>query len=61
MLEAEANPLPEERLTMALIADCIEVRHNLNDAMNAIFEDEDYIGTYHEALLMAMVLTGADA
>jgi hypothetical protein len=60
MLEAKANPLPEERLTMALIADCIEARHNLTDAMNEIFGDLDYTGTYHEALLMAMVTTGAD-
>jgi hypothetical protein len=59
-LEAKADKLPEERLTAALIADCIEARHNLGDAMNAIFEDEDYAGTYHEALLMALAVTGTE-
>jgi len=59
-IETKASKDAAERLTAALIADCIEDRHNLNDAMNAIFEDEDYAGTYHEALLMALVVTGAD-
>lgn len=58
-IETQAVKDEAERLTAALIADCVEARHNLSDAMNAIFEDDDFEGTYHEALLIALAVTGA--
>lgn len=51
-------PLEEYRMTHAMIADTIEARHGLQDAMEAIFEDMDYAGTYTEALRLAYVATG---
>ena len=49
-----------ERLTAALIADCIEARHGLGDAMDAIFLADVFEGTYTDALLAALVVTGQD-
>jgi hypothetical protein len=51
-------PLEEQRLVHAMIADAIEARHGLQDAMDAIFEDLDYAGSYADALRLAYVAKG---
>ena len=43
----------EQRMVAALISDTIETRHNLTDALEAVFMDEEWFGTYNEALLLA--------
>lgn len=42
---------PEERMVRALITDTVTDRHDLDDALDAIFmESPDYSGTYTQAL-----------
>lgn len=43
----------EQRIVAAVISDTIEARHDLGDAMEAIFMDEEWFGTYGEALTLA--------
>ena len=54
---------PEHRLVSALMADVITARLGLDDEIDAIFEEadaaEDFTITYHEAILRAIVRTGA--
>ena len=42
-----------ERLVMAAISDVVAERHGLDAVMDRIYADEDYAGTYTEALVMA--------
>ena len=49
----------EQRLVAAIISDTIETRHNLTPALEAIFDDEEWFGTYNEALRMALLSTYA--
>lgn len=51
--QMEGFGTPEQRMVYALMADTIETRHNLNDAMEVIFMDINYTGTYREALEVA--------
>lgn len=44
----------DDRLIAAMIADTITNRLNLGPALDAIYDDVDYEGTYHEAILKAM-------
>jgi hypothetical protein len=60
-LTGRANPDAAERLTAATIADVLTARHGLDATLDAIFEDDDYAGTYHDALLAAMATVGATA
>lgn len=54
----KATALTEaERLTRATISDVIETRHNLTAAMDAIYADDDFTGTYTEALMVALAAT----
>jgi hypothetical protein len=50
-------PLEEQRLVHAMISDVIETRHDLSAAMDAIFLDENYAGSYSDALRLAYVAT----
>lgn len=52
-----ALPLDEQRIVHAMISDAIETRHNLTDAMDVIFSDENYAGSYSDALRLAYVAT----
>lgn len=45
-----------ERMTFAAIAEVVEDRENLTDAMDAIF-DTEWAGTYFEAMLAAQAVT----
>lgn len=51
--------LPEEgqRLVHAMISDAIETRHKLTPAMDAIFADDTFAGSYSDALRLAYVTT----
>lgn len=42
------------RLTAATIARVLEDRHGLTEALDAVYADESYTGTYHDAILTAM-------
>lgn len=55
--EATRKLEAHELLTATMIATCIEDRHHLEDAIDAVFTDE-FDGTYTEALLLAMGATG---
>ena len=57
MLDAKGNLDEAERLTAAAISDVVETRHNLTAAMDAIYEDVSYEGTYTEALIAALAAT----
>lgn len=54
ILEQAGTHSEEERLTRAAISDVIEERHGLTDALDVIYADEDYAGTYTEAILAAL-------
>ena len=53
------RPDKHHRLVSAMISDEIETRLGLTDALDEIFSDVDYAGTYHDALLAAIVATEA--
>lgn len=55
--QMEGNGTAEQRMVAAMISDIIEKRHGLGPAMDVIFEDIDYAGTYREALELAYVAT----
>jgi hypothetical protein len=58
LLDAQETTDAAERMTRAAMADVIEERHNLGDAMDAIF-DENFSGTYTEALVLALAKVSA--
>lgn len=43
-----------ERMARAAMSDVIEERHSLTDHMDAIYGDDEYAGTYTEALRSAL-------
>lgn len=45
---------PAERMTFAAICDEIERRLELSDAMEGIYMDLDYTGTYGDAMIQAI-------
>ncbi|GGJ58602.1 hypothetical protein [Glutamicibacter ardleyensis] len=51
--QMEGFGTPEQRMVYASMADTIEERHGLNEAMETIFMDINYSGTYREALEVA--------
>ena len=50
---------PETRLVRAYTSDELENRHGLDSIMDRIFSDEDYAGTYTEAIKAALQEVGA--
>lgn len=54
----EDNKGPEHRLLAAMIADEIEDRLDLGDAVHQVFDADDDLDCYHEAILRAIVLKG---
>lgn len=45
---------PEKRMVETMIADTIEIRHGLESAMEEIFMDMEYAGTYTDALRQSL-------
>lgn len=45
---------PETRLLGALIADTITEREGIDDALDAVFQDETFNGTYLDAIRIAL-------
>lgn len=54
LIEAKATTTSDERLVRAAMSDVIEERHDLAEAMDAIYADVDYDGTYTAALRAAL-------
>jgi hypothetical protein len=54
MLEQVTTLSQAERLVKSVVSDVIEERHNLADAMDEIYADLDYTGTYTDALIAAL-------
>ena len=48
------HPAPEKRMIEAMVADTIEIRHGLEAAMEEIFMDIEYSGTYTDALRQSL-------
>lgn len=59
ILDAKDTRDEQERMVYAAMADVIEERHGLTDAMDTIYGDESYIGTYADALLIALAAVTA--
>ena len=59
LLEDLAVRTEEDKIMRAAIAETIEERHNLTAALEAICEDVDFEGTYHDALVAALAQVGA--
>lgn len=59
LIEAQAERTEEDKIMKAAIAETLEARHNLTAALDAICEDVDFDGTYHDALTKALAVTGA--
>lgn len=53
IMEAKAKRTSDERMIKAAVSDTIEARHNLEDAMDRIYMDDDFEGTYTDALRIA--------
>lgn len=54
ILDAKANLTNEERMVHAATADVITDRHDINDAMEEVFMDLDFEGTYTDAILICL-------
>lgn len=59
LIDAQATTTPDERMVRAAMADAIEERHNLADAMDTIYGDLEFEGTYTDALRLALAKAGA--
>jgi hypothetical protein len=59
ILEKVAAPSVEERMTKAAISDVITERHDLDDLMDEIYMDDDYAGTYTDAIFEALARVSA--
>jgi hypothetical protein len=46
----------DERLVLAIIADEITRRLDIEDALDDVFEDESFYGTYSEAIAAAIAI-----
>lgn len=57
-LDAMKAKTQEARLISALAADKITERLDIDAEIEVIFMDDDFGGTYHEAILMAMAAKG---
>lgn len=53
VMEAKAKRTPDERMIKASVSDAIEARHNLEAAMDKIYMDDNFEGTYTDALRIA--------
>ena len=54
ILDSKTNRDEAERLTAALMADEITRRLDLDAKLDEVFADEDFAGTYHDAIVKAM-------
>ena len=59
MLDAKGNLDEAERMTYALTADVVTEREGINDAMDEVFMDLDFTGTYTEAILICLAKVAA--
>lgn len=48
-----------ERLVQAITSDVITERHDLSDSLDAVLFDEEFEGTYTEALLICLAMQDA--
>ena len=59
ILEAKGNLSADERMVKAATSDAITERHSLDDLMDEIFMDDEFTGTYTDALLVALAKVAA--
>lgn len=59
ILGAKGKLTEVESMTHAAICDAITIRHGLDDALDAIFMDEAFRGTYAAALVLALAAVNA--
>jgi hypothetical protein len=57
--KGQGNLGEAERLVQGITSDVITERHGLNDAMDAILLNEDFEGTYTDALLICLAMVAA--
>ena len=56
--EAKADLSHEERISKAATSDAITERYELDDLMDEVFMDEDFAGTYTDALRICLAKVG---
>lgn len=54
-----AETTQEHRMVSAMLADTIEARLGISADVELVFMDEAFTGTYHDALLLAIVINEA--
>jgi hypothetical protein len=54
VIDAKTSRTQDERLVAALMADEITRRLDLDAKLDEIFSDDDFLGTYHDAIVKAM-------
>lgn len=59
VLEAKGNLSNEERMVKAATSDAITERHDLDALMDEIFMDDDFAGTYTDAIEIALAMAAA--
>jgi hypothetical protein len=59
ILEAKPSLTVEERMVKAATSDVITERHGINDAMDEVFMDLDFTGTYTDAILICLARVAA--
>lgn len=59
LLDAKGNLNNEERMVAAATADVITEREGINDAMETVFMDDDFTGTYTDAILICLAKVAA--
>lgn len=59
LLDAKGDLNNEERMVQAATADVITEREGINDAMDEVFMDLDFTGTYTDAILICLAKVAA--
>lgn len=59
LLDAKGNLTNEERMVWAATADVITEREGINDAMETVFMDDEFTGTYTDAILICLAQVAA--
>lgn len=59
LLDAKGNLSNEERMVQAATADVVTEREGINDAMDEVFMDLDFTGTYTDAILICLAKVAA--
>ena len=58
-MKGQANLTEAERLVQGITSDVITERHNLNDTLDEILFDEEFEGTYTDAIMICLAKVAA--